>query len=107
MHKVTQARYPDSGLFDAGLENACRNPDGESDIWCYTMSPTKLWENCLPIVVPTISEVMTDDGADYRGAQNKTKSGLDCQKWDAGRVDHFPTRFPDSGLTENFCRNPD
>jgi len=110
MHKITEARYPDSGLFDAGFENACRNPDGESDIWCYTMSPTKLWETCVPIVhpvivVPTVSEEYTGNGADYRGAQNKTRWGEDCVKWEDNIYFRF-TDYPDSGLNGNFCRNP-
>jgi len=112
MHKITEARYPDSGLFDAGFENACRNPDGESDIWCYTMNPTKLWETCLPlvdpvIVVPTSIEAMTGRGMDYRGAQKKTKTGKDCIRWDSGEGPITPGKYPDSGLTDNFCRNPD
>jgi hypothetical protein len=48
-HRATAAKYPNSGLFDSGFENACRNPDGDATIWCYTMSPTKLWEACEPL----------------------------------------------------------
>merc|ERR1719507_48672 len=55
------------------------------------------------------SEAMTGDGADYRGCQSKTISGLSCQSWD----DQSPhahswtsSTFPDSGLTGDYCRNP-
>ncbi|XP_066292800.1 apolipoprotein(a)-like [Branchiostoma lanceolatum] len=34
--------YPNSGLD----ENYCRNPDGQSGVWCYTMDPDKEMELC-------------------------------------------------------------
>jgi hypothetical protein len=51
------------------------------------------------------------DGSDYRGSVNKTKSGKECQSWDA----QFPQQhtrthlnYPDGGLGgHNHCRNPD
>eukprot|EP00591_Stephanopyxis_turris_P009936 CAMPEP_0195506542 /NCGR_PEP_ID=MMETSP0794_2-20130614/95_1 /TAXON_ID=515487 /ORGANISM="Stephanopyxis turris, Strain CCMP 815" /LENGTH=781 /DNA_ID=CAMNT_0040632869 /DNA_START=81 /DNA_END=2426 /DNA_ORIENTATION=- len=48
--------------------------------------------------------------ADYRGTKNETTSGVPCQRWDAQRPHrHSRTaqRYPKSGLTENYCRNPD
>jgi len=52
---------------------------------------------------------MTDNGEDYRGAQTKTKSGVDCDTWDSHKeVSSFRSEnYPDAGLTDNFCRNPD
>jgi len=105
-HRDTPARYPTAGLTD----NFCRNPDGDATIWCYTNEAATLWETCVPF----ISEAKTGNGADYRGAQTKTKSGLDCQKWGA-QAPHMhkitQARYPDSGLfdagLENACRNPD
>ena len=29
-----------------GDHNHCRNPDGESGVWCYTTNPDKRWELC-------------------------------------------------------------
>ena len=30
----------------AEQENYCRNPDGESTVWCYTTDPNETWEYC-------------------------------------------------------------
>jgi len=47
---------------------------------------------------------------DYRGTLAVTNTGLPCQRWDA-QSPHSHTRtasnYPDSGLEENYCRNPD
>jgi len=37
--------YPDGHLGD---HNFCRNPDGDSTIWCITTNPTVRWEFCEP-----------------------------------------------------------
>ncbi|XP_066304579.1 plasminogen-like isoform X1 [Branchiostoma lanceolatum] len=46
----------------------------------------------------------------YRGNQSETVTGRTCQRWDV-QIPHthtfFPWLFPDAGLVENFCRNPD
>ena len=55
-------------------------------------------------------ERLTGDGADYRGCQTKTRSGETCQRWTSQSPhEHRKTtgNYPSSGLTENFCRNPD
>ena len=41
-HSNTPAKKPNSGL----IENYCRNPDGETNIWCYTTDENKRWELC-------------------------------------------------------------
>ncbi|CAB9520530.1 Hepatocyte growth factor-like protein [Seminavis robusta] len=48
--------------------------------------------------------------ADYRGTINVTVGGVPCQRWDV-QIPHFhsktPSNHPNSGLEENYCRNPD
>ncbi|CAB9527640.1 Hepatocyte growth factor-like protein [Seminavis robusta] len=50
-----------------------------------------------------------DDGASYRGTVHKTKTGKNCQRWDKQSPHahfHSAEEYPESGLEENFCRNP-
>jgi hypothetical protein len=53
----------------------------------------------------TTNEAMSGDGADYRGIQYRTKSLYTCKHWDQTTL-YLPADYPDSGLTENYCRNP-
>ena len=108
-HSRTAENYPDSGL---GEHSFCRNPDNEpGGAWCYTTNPLQRWNYCP---VPRCSgESKCWDGLqkDYRGPQQVTKSGEQCQKW----TEQWPQRhsrteanYPDSGLgNHNYCRNPD
>ncbi|XP_019635250.1 PREDICTED: uncharacterized protein LOC109478233 [Branchiostoma belcheri] len=51
-HSRTAANYPSSGLDG----NFCRNPDGESGVWCYTTDPNERWELCdVPVCESTSS----------------------------------------------------
>ncbi|CAB9520535.1 Hepatocyte growth factor [Seminavis robusta] len=48
--------------------------------------------------------------ADYRGTINVTVGGVTCQRWDAQlphKHSRTPSNHPNSGLEENYCRNPD
>lgn len=105
-HSRTPSKYRSAGL--AIEHNYCRNPDGEPSIWCYTTNPKKRWDYCDPLA----NETMGKKGMDYRGYQDKTRSGETCQSW-ASQKPHShrvtPARYPSAGLaTElNYCRNPD
>merc|ERR1712146_500057 len=41
-HKYTPEAYPNAGLDKA----ACRDPNGQGQIWCYTVSGEKKWGMC-------------------------------------------------------------
>ena len=52
----------------------------------------------------------TENQANYRGTVDFTESGRTCQRWDE-QAPHShsrtPENYPNSGLEENYCRNPD
>jgi hypothetical protein len=117
-HNRKRNRFPNSNL----VENYCRNPDGEDGAWCYTTDPNKKFELCdVPVCgiePPTMAPTSTcaplagetcgcaDDGqAGYRGTINVTEAGFPCQRWDTKAK--MIRRNPNSGLVENYCRNPD
>jgi hypothetical protein len=117
-HNRKRNRFPNSNL----VENYCRNPDGEDGAWCYTTDPNKKFELCdVPVCgiePPTMAPTSTcaplagetcgcaDDGqAGYRGTINVTEAGFPCQRWDTKAK--IIRRNPNSGLVENYCRNPD
>jgi hypothetical protein len=58
-----------------------------------------------------MSEAMSGNGADYRGAQTKTRTGRSCQAWATQNAPHnhttTPTTYPSAGLDSNYCRNPE
>jgi len=107
-HSITAETFPDKGL----EENYCRNPDNSpSGAWCYTTDPNpkKRWQYCN---VPMCNECGSEERfqSDYRGMIAETGSGLECQRWDSQKPHgHSITAetFPDKGLEENYCRNPD
>lgn len=113
-HTRTPQNYPNTGL---GNHNYCRNPDDNTAIWCYTTDPGKRWELCVPLDTPSkpsvdnSREILIGDGRDYRGTQNRTRSGRTCQVWtkqSPHRHTRTPSRRPNKGLgSHNFCRNPD
>ncbi|XP_016099317.1 hepatocyte growth factor-like [Sinocyclocheilus grahami] len=91
-------------------ENLCRNPDNTTTgPWCFTTDPKIRHQDCS---IPQCSEVecMTCNGESYRGPLDHTESGRECQRWDLDEphkhLFHLK-RYPDKGLKDNYCRNPD
>lgn len=93
-HTITPSNYPNYGL---GEHNYCRNPNNEETIWCYTNKADKRWEYCQPKyrynskgervdaeIQYEDSELMIDNGINYRGKQNQSVSGQKCQPWNEG-----------------------
>ncbi|XP_064174550.1 hepatocyte growth factor-like isoform X1 [Anguilla rostrata] len=105
-HKYLHVRDRKTDL----AENYCRNPDNETTgPWCFTVDPDQRHETCA---VPQCSDVvcMKCNGEDYRGPVDRTESGKECQRWDLmepHRHPFHPKRYPDKGLKDNLCRNPD
>ncbi|XP_048870610.1 hepatocyte growth factor-like isoform X2 [Brienomyrus brachyistius] len=91
-------------------ENHCRNPDNETTgPWCFTTNPQIRHQSCA---IPQCSEVecVTCNGESYRGPVDHTESGKECQRWnlmEPHRHPFHPKRYPDKGLNDNYCRNPD
>lgn len=53
---------------------------------------------------------MTCNGEDYRGFVDHTESGTECQRWDLQhphKHPYHPDKYPEKGLDDNYCRNPD
>ncbi|KAI8509531.1 hypothetical protein Bbelb_133790 [Branchiostoma belcheri] len=102
-HIKTPAAYPSAGL----EQNYCRNPDGESGVWCFTTDPNSRWELCD---VPSCVSYQYEDGASYRGTVSVTNTGKTCQRWDSQTPHEHsmtPGAHPSAGLERNYCRNPD
>ncbi|KAG7454310.1 hypothetical protein MATL_G00258320 [Megalops atlanticus] len=105
-HNFLPALHKDKEL----VENYCRNPDNEkTGPWCFTTDPKLREESCG---IPQCSEVecMKCNGEKYRGPMDHTESGKECQRWDLMEPHQHPfhpKRYPDKGLSDNFCRNPD
>ncbi|KAB5574748.1 hypothetical protein PHYPO_G00212610 [Pangasianodon hypophthalmus] len=90
--------------------NLCRNPDNSTTgPWCFTKNPSIRYQNCN---IPQCSQVecMMCNGESYRGPMDHTESGRECQRWDLDEPHKHlfhPKRYPDKGLKDNYCRNPD
>uniref|UniRef100_A0A674CC85 Hepatocyte growth factor n=1 Tax=Salmo trutta TaxID=8032 RepID=A0A674CC85_SALTR len=91
-------------------ENYCRNPDNAtSGPWCFTTDPNVRHQDCG---VPQCSQVecVSCNGESYRGPMDHTETGWECQRWDLEEPHKHlfhPKRYPDKGLVDNYCRNPD
>jgi len=107
-HSNTPEKKPNSGL----VGSYCRNPDGSDTIWCFTTQPDKRWDYCDPkrTAAECPEELKGHKDSGYRGCQSVTRSGNNCQYWSSQSPhshDRTPGNFPNSGLDNNYCRNPD
>uniref|UniRef100_A0A3B4ULC3 Hepatocyte growth factor n=1 Tax=Seriola dumerili TaxID=41447 RepID=A0A3B4ULC3_SERDU len=107
-HKFMSKRFRKKDL----RENYCRNPDNSTvGPWCFTTDPRPHLRH-QECGIPQCSQVecMNCNGEDYRGPMDHTESGKECQRWDLDEPHkhlYHPKRYPDKGLDDNYCRNPD
>ncbi|XP_029910495.1 hepatocyte growth factor [Myripristis murdjan] len=107
-HKFMSKRYRKKDL----RENYCRNPDNSTvGPWCFTTDPRPHLRH-QECGIPQCSQVecVHCNGEDYRGPMDHTESGKECQRWDLDEPHkhlYHPKRYPDKGLDDNYCRNPD
>ncbi|XP_071357039.1 hepatocyte growth factor isoform X1 [Trachinotus anak] len=107
-HKFMSKRFRKKDL----RENYCRNPDNSTvGPWCFTTDPRPHLRH-QECGIPQCSQVecMNCNGDDYRGPMDHTESGKECQRWDLDEPHkhlYHPKRYPDKGLDDNYCRNPD
>ncbi|XP_030847069.1 plasminogen-like [Strongylocentrotus purpuratus] len=110
-HSRTPADFPNAGLD----ENYCRNPDNSYTAWCYTTNPRIRRQFCAvghfdPRCQATSTCLEDPRGVNYRGNLSQTIYGHTCQAWtsqDPNEHSRTPADFPNAGLDENYCRNPD
>lgn len=81
---------------------------GQSQHTCSYFKPAPAARSCLPDTAPIHAPLL--QGHSYRGTRSMTRSGYTCQRWDATEPvfhNRIPSAFPDAGLVDNYCRNPD
>merc|ERR1711948_139321 len=70
----------------------------------------KCGHTCVPPPPPPPPECQDSNGASYRGKVAVTVSGRKCQSWNSQSPNEHsrtPANYPNSGLVDNYCRNPD
>ena len=104
----TAETFPEGNL---GSHNYCRNPAGDSMLWCITSeiseATKKYWNWCVPKGCEPKGDGTTVSwchGVDYRGDQGTpTHYGLKCKDWNNTKTK--PSEYPDSGLKGQTCRS--
>ena len=57
--KWSDTQPHDHDFTDVGYHNFCRNPDGDSAVWCHTTNPDVEWQNCsVPFCPPLILKAL-------------------------------------------------
>ena len=82
--------------YDRG-QNGCQSDENHSRLICKRKK------------IDTESCSNLDNHIDYRGKINITVGGYQCQRWDLQSPHEHtftPDEYPNSGLEENYCRNP-
>ncbi|XP_063961299.1 uncharacterized protein LOC129269692 [Lytechinus pictus] len=86
--------------------NSCRVAGNSSAPWCYIMNMNGVLQPgfCRIATCAAHAGCRNGSGQDYRDYGQYTESGFLCLNWENMTES---TLYPESGLDENFCRNPD
>merc|ERR1719238_2125928 len=57
-HSYLPDWFPEAHLGD---HNFCRNPDGDSTIWCFTVDPTMRWDYCTPRETSDVPNFLSEE----------------------------------------------
>lgn len=96
-------------------KKACAKKERNFVAYCINKGYQTINLNCDPeideVEVERLHErrCVTDEGV-YRGNKADTVLGLTCQAWSSQTPhshSYLPENFPNEGLEENYCRNPD
>ncbi|XP_066264750.1 blastula protease 10-like [Branchiostoma lanceolatum] len=107
--KGFRAKYTVLGGSGGGLVSTAK-PAGPATTEPGTPATTRQPERPASTQPAVSTGCAVGSGDSYRGEVAKTASGRDCQRWDAQtphQHSRTPTNYPNAGLEENFCRNPD
>ncbi|XP_078691944.1 uncharacterized protein LOC144922175 [Branchiostoma floridae x Branchiostoma belcheri] len=108
------ADYPAPGATPGECDPKGPHPCCSALGWCGDTDRYCSCDGCVDYRQPKAPEqkdCQVGDGSTYRGEVAVTSSGRECQRWDSD-YPHFtwfisPFWYPDSGLDQNYCRNPD
>jgi len=91
-------------LFDTGYQMAVATTS-----YLASSATNALNQAVDPNSFQVASEELVGDGANYTGAQTRTIDGYSCVAWGTNGTsaeDYTQAAFPNSSLTDNYCRNP-
>ncbi|KAM4771255.1 plasminogen-like [Rhinophrynus dorsalis] len=94
------------------MEKVSRIGAWKKIVWCLIKNAVNAVSmfHALPMKSPVDLECYEGNGDTYRGTADRTISGKQCQAW-SSEIPHnhtiTPDDFPNGGLENNYCRNPD
>ena len=118
VYKDTQDYWKEK--LGTGWKEYCKNEEPDRELWTKVRDilipkdskNNKINDDDKKVInnnKKTCNESMTGKGEDYRGCQNKTKSGKQCMSWASAEKINLKgnSKEAEDGLGgHNFCRNP-
>ena len=80
----SHSRTPELNQYSGLERNYCRNPDGESAAWCYTVDPSKRWELC------TVPDCSLEKWCELTDREYTVAGSLEYDDLDSAKKDCYP-----------------